>query len=240
MLRHAGFSVGASRSAFSAPGPRLRRVVSSLFLLIIFLLFSPLFAEEDGSLRILAPDQAAGLRPGETVTVRWSGLPDEVEEFELLLLPDEGSDAFIRLSEEMNPRRRSWQWKVPNLPGTSARLEIRFSRGFGEEHGLRSEAFSILFSPAAVLSGLARKDGEWWPSPAWASSVPEPLGRERWNIPGGVSWPVEPPASPTETDPALPERAAGVGGRKIELSRLSARDVPCVAVGGSVPIPQRE
>ncbi|HHQ48399.1 MAG TPA: hypothetical protein ENK19_05885, partial [Acidobacteria bacterium] len=130
-----------------------------------------LLAGPGGAARFLVPGAGARLEAGQEITVRWSALPADTREFELLLLLDETSTTTVRLTVELDPRRRTYRWKVPDLPAPSARLQIRFSRGAGEVIGATSERFEILSSSRTARPGLAFHGGEWWLVRAWESSL---------------------------------------------------------------------
>ena len=112
-----------------------------------------------------APRRA--LEAGEVVTVRWSGLPDGVEELEFLLRRDDGE--IVRLTEQLTPSARSFGWVVPDLPSRRATLLLRAGiEGRGEITLAASEPFVI--QGGAVSARFEFRNGEWWaielPSPA--------------------------------------------------------------------------
>lgn len=112
---------------------------------------------------------------GDVVTVRWSGLPDDVEELEFLLQRDDGD--VVRLTEQLSPMGDSFQWIVPSLPSRRARLVLRAGIEGRELTLATSEPFAI--RGAASGAHLKFRNGEWWtielpppsPEPSQISSV---------------------------------------------------------------------
>jgi hypothetical protein len=103
-----------------------------------------------------APQRA--LEPGEVVTVRWSGLPDGVDELEFLLQRDDGN--VVRLTEQLLPSADSFGWIVPNLPSRRATLVLRAGIEAREVTLASSEPFVI--HGAAGTARLRFRSGEWW------------------------------------------------------------------------------
>jgi hypothetical protein len=101
---------------------------------------------------ILPGDRA--VRAGQLIELRWAPA-DSVSELEILLSVDGGRHYRVCISPELDPRRLSYAWRVPELAGRPLRLRIRFNRGGREIEG----------PPSAPLRIAARGDGE-----------PEPLG----------------------------------------------------------------
>ena len=105
---------------------------------------------------VFAPRRA--LEAGEVVTVGWEGLPSNVDELEFLLTTDDGET--IRLTPQFMPSRRSFRWKVPNLPSRAAALELRV--------GIEGVEMVVAASVSFEIRGVAReaqvefRDGEWW------------------------------------------------------------------------------
>jgi len=107
---------------------------------------------------------AAGerLAVGTTATVRWTRLPAEVDEFELLLSLDGGRSYAVRLTPRLDPATRELSWVVPNLPAEHARLRLRVGVGGRELESAPSAPFVILASRRAPPATLRFADGEWW------------------------------------------------------------------------------
>jgi hypothetical protein len=115
--------------------------------------------------RILAPEAGVTLVAGESVEIRWSPLPDDVEEMELLLLID-GTDTFaLRLTPQVDPRTGSFRWDVPRVAAAAARLRIRYGRDGREIEGEPGAPFSIFVPPSLREAPFFRRDGECWVAP---------------------------------------------------------------------------
>jgi hypothetical protein len=109
-----------------------------------------------------------GVTAGEVVHIGWQGLPEHVDEFELLLSIAPGE--LIRLTPELSPSDGSFRWSVPDLPSPEAVLVLRAGIE-GEEVVL---AVSALFAIRGGMrsAGVEFRDREWWlitlPAPAAA------------------------------------------------------------------------
>ncbi len=177
---------------------------------------------------------------GEEVTVRWTPPAADVRELELLLLLD-GDAAPVRLTEQLAPQEGIYHWRVPGLPSPAARLQIRFSRGRGEELGSTSAPFRILPRQAGRLADLGRRGGEWWVVTPGAGAVGR-LEPPRRGVCAELvaAWPLEPLGSSGEREPLLAPAWLGAGPGS-NGTWLSVRPV-----GGSVmprapgDVPQRE
>ncbi len=141
--------------------------------------------------RIVVPAPGAVLTAGEAVEVRWTDLPPDTEEFELLLYLDDGAPS-LRLTEQLDPGLRRFLWRVPALPSSEARLAIRFNRGRGEEGGPASGRFRIVARARTVPAAVTFRQGEWWAAPPASASpaVADRLCRPRG--PWGRSRPTAP------------------------------------------------
>jgi len=190
----------------------------------------------------LAPSAGSSLQPGETVTVRWSALPPETREFELLLITGDGKTAPIRLTVRMEPDLRTFRWTVPRLPCASARLELRLSRGHGEEIAAVGEPFEIaLAKNITSLTSLVFRGGEWWVAGGHVSSAPRPHpDRTTVTAAAGLPWPLEPLELQSEWTLSLSEPAPrqaglvpGFGDPSLEETTANPRRRP-------LSIPQRE
>jgi hypothetical protein len=69
------------------------------------------------------------VRAGETVTLRWPGLPKEARELVVLLSVDGGANFSLRASAQVDAARASVRWRVPALPTAHARLRLRWGDG---------------------------------------------------------------------------------------------------------------
>lgn len=103
----------------------------------------------------LAPHRT--LHAGDVVTVAWSGLPDDVDEFEFLLRHDDGD--VVRLTEQLQPSGASFRWTVPDLPSLRATLLLRAGIDGRERTLACSEPFVIRGTGGARLEF---RNGEWW------------------------------------------------------------------------------
>lgn len=190
---------------------------------------------------ILFPASGSRVHPGEVVTVRWTPLSPRIHELELLLILDGAGNRLVRLTTQLDPSCRSYRWRVPSLPTTSARIQIRFNRGRGEELGPTSASFQILSSGATSLASLALRDGEWWVvTLAGSAAGPVPRPSQKLGTGGDAAWPLEPLASQGEQDHwgSTPfESAPYAGSRPNRPERLDGER----SVGHApVSMPQRE
>ncbi|HPC84284.1 MAG TPA: hypothetical protein P5234_11335 [Thermoanaerobaculaceae bacterium] len=118
---------------------------------------------------VLSPAGGETLRAGQWVIVRWSALPAEVEEFELLLSIDDGASFALRLTEQLDPSLGSYWWLVPNLPSRRARLQLRVGIGHREIEGPLGGAFEIVADLSRPVTAAHWRDGE-----LWATERPQP------------------------------------------------------------------
>jgi len=93
------------------------------------------------------------VRPGQLIDLRWSAA-DSISELEILLSTDGGRRYTRCISSQLDPARRQFLWRVPDLGAHALQLRIRFNRGGREIEG----------APAAPLIVTG------------ATNVPEPLG----------------------------------------------------------------
>lgn len=82
---------------------------------------NPVAASSDGPALSVREAVAAG----DTVVVRWSGIPSSAREIELLLSVDGGRTFSLRLTNELEPGSGSFLWQVPALETDRARVAIR-------------------------------------------------------------------------------------------------------------------
>jgi hypothetical protein len=191
------------------------------------------------------PAAGESLVPGSEVEVAWT-LPaaaHEGDEMELLLSID-GEEVFsVRVSEELEPDRRRFLWRVPSLATTRARLALRAGEG-GERELERilgvSEEFSILVSPVAEPEPLHRGTWEIWTRDAFR---PSPARNPRRSL----SEPKEEIFSPTSPLEAADPPETGLSessAERFETTRPARRHSHARAAGPSsffrAPIPLRE
>jgi len=101
------------------------------------------------------------LRAGETARIEWRGLPQGVEELELLLVV-EGRESPVRVTPQLVAPAGVFLWRVPNLPSRSARLMIRYGLDDEEIEDAPSAPFEILPAGNERPEVLAFRYGEWW------------------------------------------------------------------------------
>jgi hypothetical protein len=95
----------------------------------------------------LAPaalEAPAAVSVGQTLEIRWSGVPSTAEEIELVLSLDGGRSFHLRVSDRLEGRVETWRWRVPDLPTRSARLMLRMGDRAGEHIVALSPTFEIL------------------------------------------------------------------------------------------------
>lgn len=108
------------------------------------------------------PEQEITLRGGETVEIRWSGIPREAEEIELLLSVDGGRRFSLRLTEELDAHSHSFLWRVPNLIAEKASLAIRIGVGGREITSAHGPVFRLSPDPSLPKVPLRWRSGEIW------------------------------------------------------------------------------
>lgn len=109
----------------------------------------------------VAPVPFGAVRAGEVQKTEWTGLPQGVEELELLLYV-EGRPLPVRLTPQWTPRAGQLLWRVPNLPSRKARLSVRFGLDGEEVESAAGAPFEIRGGAEAPVAVLAFRDGEWW------------------------------------------------------------------------------
>jgi hypothetical protein len=114
--------------------------------------------------KILEPGAGFVVKAGEQARVVWSELPGGVAELELLLSLDGGRSYSLRLTPQLEPERGGYTWRVPNLPGETARLRIRYGLRGREVEGPASASFVIVASSFEEIAPLRVEDGELWPA----------------------------------------------------------------------------
>lgn len=121
-----------------------------------------------------APSSGARLDAGRQIEIRWEGIPDGVEEMELLVSLD-GSRRFARVVD-LEPTGASYIWQVPSLPTEHAVLAIRGRVDEREILLLESGAFSIEQKAGDGLQALSYHGGELWTDTAGSSTPPSNSG----------------------------------------------------------------
>lgn len=109
----------------------------------------------------LDPPVFGTIRAGDTARIEWRGLPEGVEELELLLTI-EGRELPIRVTPQLAAGAGVLLWRVPNLPSRRARLTIRYGLDGEEIEDAPSAFFEILPAAGEPPAVLAFRQGEWW------------------------------------------------------------------------------
>lgn len=152
-------------------GGRLANMCGRLALLSL-ILAAPVRAAVTGLGHLVLEGERPSFRAGDLVKLRWTPLPPEAEEFELLLSLD-GGRHFIRLTEMQERGLESLEWRVPNLPSGDARLRLRMGLK-GEEIDLELSApFTILSDDNEPVAGITFRAGEWWTSQTVSAGLPD-------------------------------------------------------------------
>ena len=169
----------------------------------------------------VSPVPFGAVRAGEVAKTPWTGLPEGVQELELLLSV-EGRQNPVRLTPQWSPRAGLLLWRVPNLPSRRARLSVRFGLDGEEVESAAGAPFEILGVADAPPSVLAFRDGEWWTQESAEDRFPGTLeSREKGDRIGenreappcaGSSHPIPEPggaATRGAKSETLPEAGAG-------------------------------
>jgi len=108
------------------------------------------------------PEPGATLHGGELIEIRWSGVPPETGEVELLLSVDGGRHFSLRLTEDLDADSRSFRWRVPNLIADGATLELRMGIKGREIESTPGPLFSLRPRPSPLMALLQWKSEEIW------------------------------------------------------------------------------
>jgi hypothetical protein len=138
--------------------PHLSRLLPVVLALAALLAGATLARASVGSLLV----DGSEFHAGESVEVRWTGLPPECDELELLLSVDGGRTWPLRVSAELEPREGGFRWRVPNLAAGRARLRLRYGLGHRELDGPPTGTFRIVADPGAPASAFRFREGDWW------------------------------------------------------------------------------
>jgi hypothetical protein len=114
------------------------------------------------AIRFSQPAERSSLHEGETVEIRWSGVPGNADEIELLLSVDGGRHFSLRLTDELDSGSRSFLWRVPGLVTESASLAIRMGVDGREILSDPGPLFRLSRNPSTVSVPLRWKGGEIW------------------------------------------------------------------------------
>ena len=157
-------AVPAGAAAIGAPPPAAADLASSL-----------------SAIRFLQPPERSSLHEGEIVEIRWSGVPGDADEIELLLSVDGGQHFSLRLTDELNSGSNSYLWLVPGLVADNASLAIRVGVRGREITSAPGPRFRLSRNPSTASVPLRWKLGEIWvesgnPGEAAGRSTPSPSG----------------------------------------------------------------
>ena len=107
----------------------------------------------------ISVDAGSILSARDTVEVRITNIPDDVEEFELLLIANR---AKYRLTPQLFGKGATIRWRVPRIDTTHAVLLVRGgSHDKGERDLVRSRPFEIIHRHGEPLQYVVRQ-GEAW------------------------------------------------------------------------------
>ena len=122
----------------------------------------PLVASSLSPIHFSQPAEGASLHEGDTVQIRWSGVPADAEEIELLLSVDGGEHFSLRLTDELDSSSGSFLWRVPSLLTDSASLAIRMGVHGREIMSAPGPLFRLSHGPSTPGALLRWKAGEFW------------------------------------------------------------------------------
>jgi hypothetical protein len=218
-------AVSAGAAAIASPCPAPDRVAAASLPKILF----------------SEPAEGSSLHEGDTVQIRWSGVPVDAEEVELLLSVDGGRQFSLRLTDELDSTSGSFLWRVPSLSTDSASLAIRMGVHGEEIVSAPGPLFRLSHTPSTPGVLLRWKAGEIWVD---SRNSDETLRGER--SPSGLSTrPEQITSVPGGSDAvSLPRSGARVVTIVHEGQRRALRDADTpVAIGSlsrlPLSIPQR-
>ena len=108
------------------------------------------------------PGPGATLHGGELVEIRWSSVPPEADEVELLLSVDGGRHFSLRLTDELDADSRSFRWRVPNLIADGATLALRLGIDGREIESAPGPLFRLRPEPSSLMALLRWRSEEIW------------------------------------------------------------------------------
>jgi hypothetical protein len=170
---------------------------------------APVLAPSASGIRFSQPAQGFSLHEGDVIEIRWSGVPKDAKEIELLLSVDGGRQFSLRLTDELDSSSRSFLWRVPGLSTDTASLAIRMGADGEEVLSASGPLFRLSRGPSTPGVLLRWKAGEIWVdsddtgetgrrsagSPSGLSTLPErilsvPHGCDAADIPRSNAGPV--------------------------------------------------
>jgi hypothetical protein len=118
--------------------------------------------EAAGGAGVASLDVPAVVTAGQSVELRWSALPADVEELEIVLSLDGGRTYHVRVTPELDAREGACRWRVPDLPAARARLMLRIGGEAGERVGALSREFRIEHAEGVPRPELGFHEGQFW------------------------------------------------------------------------------
>lgn len=167
---------------------------------------------------ILYPRSGTALRAGELIRVRWTDLPAEVEEMELLLSLDGGVSFPVQLTSQLDPLLDGLVWRVPNLRIGRASLRLRVGVGREESESEPSGVFSIEDNTGSGMARLWYDFGQLWiQESGWEPPDRTPVPKAGSLVAHGFPTVSEGAPSQDDREPleieVLPGRAGGAASR---------------------------
>jgi hypothetical protein len=199
------------------------------------------------AIRFSHPAAGATLREGDIVEIRWSGVPADADEVELLLSVDGGRHFSLRLTEELDATSGSWLWRVPALETDNAALAIRMGVNGKEITSAPGPRFRLSPGLGAAGASLRWQGGEIWMDSGDRAETAGPVSP---SSPCLSAEPTRIASVPGDSDPIdLPRTSKGravriateTGGRALRDAEGAFREVLLTISASRVPlsIPQR-
>jgi hypothetical protein len=170
---------------------------------------------------------------GESVVLRWSSLPADVDEIEVVLSLDGGRTFPVHVSPELEAREGVYRWRVPDLPAGRARLMLRMGGERGERTGALSPEFRIVHAGGGPRPDLGFHAGHFWTGLGPLQGAARAgIGRDEARF-GEVAEaaPCTPPAPVLRAAPPSPARAPLLRAPSVPVPQgrsagLAPREVP--------------
>jgi hypothetical protein len=144
---------------------------------------APVLASSPSGIRFSQPAQGSSLHEGDVIEIRWSGVPEDAEEIELLVSVDGGRQFSLRLTDELDSSSHSFLWRVPGLSTDTASLAIRM--GAEGEEILSAPGPLFRISPGPFMPGVSLR---WKAGEIWLDSAdPDETARRSARSPSGLS-----------------------------------------------------
>ena len=186
-------------------------------------------APRSGAATAVRLDVPGMVSAGQVVELRWSALPGDADEAELVLSLDGGRSWPVRVSPELEAREGLYRWRVPDLPADRARLALRVGGAAGERLAALSREFRIAHVAGAPAPELGFREGWLW------IGLDAPDGRRPPGI-GGEAPRLEDAADAAPcAPPAPPALVAPASGGRSPITRASVAPPPRLRAAGSAP-----